>query len=239
MPVRSGVASEMFRRLVAEVFHAVAPLDQRHALGGETLQFDRADFGAVLVALAALLRLFVVVEFAFDPLVGAVEEIDGRPQEVLEVGFEAGFAQARDEGVEDVGDGGSDVTGFGQRSRVGFVLEGAIAVKLEFGEDVVGRGCGVRQFVVCLVVLGRHGELPFVRSAAPIAAFMATKGGGRTGPAPPSAATAAEATAEDGGQPAILSRDVKRRLSGATENSRLPPLRGRTACRRVALSRRP
>ena len=29
---------------------------------------------------------------------------------------------------------------FGQRPRVGFVLEGAIAVELEFGEDVIGRG---------------------------------------------------------------------------------------------------
>ena len=80
MPVRSGVACEVVGGLVAEVFHAVAPLDQRHALGSETLQFDRADFGAILVALAALLRLLVVVEFAFDALVGAVEEIDGRPQ---------------------------------------------------------------------------------------------------------------------------------------------------------------
>jgi hypothetical protein len=92
MPVRSGVASEVFGCLVAEVFHAVTPLDQRHALGGETLQFDRADFGAILVTLAALLRLFVIVELAFDALVGAVEEIDGRPQQVLEVGFEAGNA---------------------------------------------------------------------------------------------------------------------------------------------------
>ena len=30
--------------------------------------------------------------------------------------------------------------GFGQRPRVGFVLEGAVAVELEFGEDVIGRG---------------------------------------------------------------------------------------------------
>src|SRR5258708_19728085 len=95
MAVRSGMAWEVVGRLVAEVFHAVTPLDQCHALGSETLEFDRADFGAILIALAALLRLFVVVEFAFDALVGAVEEIDGRPQEVLEVGFEAGFAPAR------------------------------------------------------------------------------------------------------------------------------------------------
>ena len=73
---------------------AVAAFDQRHALGDEALQFDRADLGAILILLAALLCLFVVVEFAFDPLVGAMEEIDGRPQQVLEVGFEASFAQA-------------------------------------------------------------------------------------------------------------------------------------------------
>ena len=29
---------------------------------------------------------------------------------------------------------------FGQRPRVGFVLEGTIAVELEFGKDVIGRG---------------------------------------------------------------------------------------------------
>jgi hypothetical protein len=39
---------------------------------------------------------------------------------------------------------------------------------------------------------------PFVGSAAPIAAFVATKGGGRTGPAP-GAKRRAEASAEDGG----------------------------------------
>ena len=161
MPVRSSMTSEVIGRLVAEVFHAVTPLNQRHALGSETLQFNRADFGTVLVALATLLRLFVVVEFAFDALVGAVEEIDGRPEQILEIGFETSLAQTRDESIEDVGDGGRDDTGFGQRSRVGFVLEGAIAVKLEFGKDVIGRGCGVWLLVVGLVALDRHGGFPW------------------------------------------------------------------------------
>ena len=53
------------------------------------------------------------------------------------------------------------MTGFGQRSRVGFVLEGAVAVKLEFGEDVIGRGCGVWLLVVGLVALDRHGGFPW------------------------------------------------------------------------------
>ena len=134
------MALELFGGLVAEEFHAVPAFDQRLPLGREALQFDRADFGAVLFLLAAPLRLLVVVEFAFDPADGAVEEIDGRPEQIFEVGFEAGVAKGGDEGVEDVGDGAGDGLGFGQRSRVGLVLEGAIAVELEFGEDVIGRG---------------------------------------------------------------------------------------------------
>ena len=86
------------------------------------------------------LRLLVVVELAFDPVGGAVEEIDGRPEQVFEVGFEARVAQRRDEGVEDVGDGAGDGVGFGQRSRIGLVLEGTVAIELKFGEDVIGRG---------------------------------------------------------------------------------------------------
>src|SRR6266850_6220150 len=80
--------------------------------------------------------------------------------------------------------------------------------------------------------------LPLIGLVALIAAFMATKGGGRSGPAPRSAAKRPQ---QSGGwrEPTILPRDVKRRLGGATENSRRTPLRGRVACRRVALSRRP
>ena len=132
MPVRSGVVGEMLCRLVAKEFHGVAPLDEGHAFGGEALEFDRADLRAVLFAPATPLRLLVVVEFALDPGVGAVEEIDGRPQQVFEVGLEAGVAQGRDQGVEDVSDDACDGAGFGQRPRVRLVLEGAIAVELEF-----------------------------------------------------------------------------------------------------------
>ena len=65
---------------------------ERQALGDEAFELDRADLRAVLLLLAALLRLLVVVELAFDPVDGAVEEIDGRPEQVLEVGFEARVA---------------------------------------------------------------------------------------------------------------------------------------------------
>src|SRR6266849_6783818 len=46
---------------------------EKKNIGSETLEFDRADFGAILVALAALLLNFVVVQFALDALVGAVD----------------------------------------------------------------------------------------------------------------------------------------------------------------------
>src|SRR3546814_1952049 len=77
-----------------------------------------------------------------------------------DLGFEAGVAEGDDQGVEDVGDGAGDDVAFGERPWVGFVLEGAEAVKLEFGEDVVGRGRGVFGFEASVVVIGAHGVLP-------------------------------------------------------------------------------
>ncbi len=52
-----------------------------------------------------------------------------------------------------------------------FVLEGTMAIELELGEDVIGRGCVVHGLEVGIVV-GRHGDVLF-GSAAPTAAFVA------------------------------------------------------------------
>ena len=75
-PGRAGVALELFGGFVAEKLHAVAALDQCAAFGDEALQFDGADFRAVLFALAAHLGGFIIVEGAFGPLHGAMEQID-------------------------------------------------------------------------------------------------------------------------------------------------------------------
>ena len=72
-----------------------------------------------------------------DAVCGAVEEVDGRPEQVLEIGFEARVMERRDQRVEDVGHGAADGVGFGQRSWVGLVLEGTMAIELEFGEHVI------------------------------------------------------------------------------------------------------
>jgi hypothetical protein len=50
-------------------------------LRDQPLQFDRADFRAVLFGLRAPLRSFIVVEFAVDTLRFAMKEIDEGPQE--------------------------------------------------------------------------------------------------------------------------------------------------------------
>ncbi len=83
--VLEGVGGEVAQDLVR-----VAAFDQRQPFGQEPLQFDRADLRSVLLALAALLRLFVVVEFALDPVGRAVEDVDDAPEQVFEVGLEAG-----------------------------------------------------------------------------------------------------------------------------------------------------
>jgi len=69
-----------------------------------------------------------------------MEEINGRPEQFVEVGLEAGVAQRCDQGVEDVGDGASDGIAFGKRPWVGFILERTVAVELEFGEEMIGGG---------------------------------------------------------------------------------------------------
>jgi hypothetical protein len=141
----------------------------------------------------------------------AAKEIDGRPEQILEVGFEAGFAQACDECVEDVGDGRGDDTGFGQRSRVGFVLERAVTVKLEFGKDVIGWGCGVWLLVVGLVALDRHGGFPC--SDRPRSSRPSWRRKAAAGPDLHRRAQRQRPQRSEGWrEPAILLRDVKRPL---------------------------
>jgi hypothetical protein len=101
----------------------------------------RSDFGAILFVLAALLGILVVVELALHAVGGAVEQIDRRPQEVGEVGFETRVRQRRNQRVEDVGDRAGDDVGFGQRPRVWLVLEWTVAIELQLGEEEVGRRC--------------------------------------------------------------------------------------------------
>ena len=151
------MALEVFGGLVAHGLHRIPALDQRPPLGQQPLQFDRPDLGAVLFALAALLGVLIVVELALDPIGGAVEQVDRGPEQVFEVGIEAGVGQGRDKGVEDVGDGGADDVVLGQRPQIGLVHERAVAVAGHFFEGVGGGGLGVVGFEVGKFAVGSHG----------------------------------------------------------------------------------
>jgi hypothetical protein len=134
------MALEEVGGVVAEEFHGVAPFDEGQALCQQALKLDRADFRAVLLLLAALLGALIVVEFALHPASGAMEQVDSGPPQVIEVGFEAGVTQRRDQGIEDVGDGATDEACLGQRAWIRLVLERTVAMELELGENMRGRG---------------------------------------------------------------------------------------------------
>jgi H+/Cl- antiporter ClcA len=70
--------------VVAEELHGVAAFDQREALWDQAFEFDRADFRAVLLLLAALLGALVVVEFAPDAVGSAMKQVDGRSRTISE-----------------------------------------------------------------------------------------------------------------------------------------------------------
>ena len=63
-PRCAGVDLEALGGLVSEELHAVAALGQCETLRRQSLELDRSHLGAVLLALAAVLSLLVVVEFA-------------------------------------------------------------------------------------------------------------------------------------------------------------------------------
>jgi hypothetical protein len=127
-----------FGRVVAQEFKRVAPLDEAEALGDEAFELDRFHFGAVLLGLAAPLRLFVEIELALDAVDLAVEEVDERPEKIGEIVLEPRARQHGGEGL----DGGVELAahgvGFGQRPRIGLVLAGATAVEHELVEEMRG-----------------------------------------------------------------------------------------------------
>ncbi len=103
-PGRSGLRLEQVGGIVAHELEGVAAFQQRDALGDEALELDTLDLRAVLLALAGALRFLVAVELALDALAGAMEEIGDRPEQVFEIGLQAGVAENFGEGVEDRGD---------------------------------------------------------------------------------------------------------------------------------------
>ncbi|KGM85862.1 hypothetical protein rosmuc_04198 [Roseovarius mucosus DSM 17069] len=150
---------ELGRGVIAHQVHAIAPFDERQAFGRQALKLGGFHLGAVLLALEAALRLFVLIERPLDPGRGAVEEVDLAPEHLFEVGFHAGVFQGRDEGVKDVGDGDREALPIRHRARIGLV-KGAVAVELQLVERMGGLGCGVGGFICVVMGVDRHRFLP-------------------------------------------------------------------------------
>ena len=142
-PGGAGRDLEQFGGVVAEELEGVAALDEADALGDQALELDRLDLGAVLLGLAAALRLLVGVELALDAVDLAVEQVDERPQQVGEIVLEARAGQHGAEGLDHGVELGLDGVGLGQRPRIGLVLAGAVAVERELVEQMRGRRGGV------------------------------------------------------------------------------------------------
>ena len=185
---------------VAELLQALAPFDERRALADQAFEFDRADFRAVLLLLAAFLRLLVGVEQSLDAGCGAMEAVDRRPEERFEVGVEARIGERSRQGVEDVGDGAFDGFVFRQGSRVGLARGAACSRAVPTGREGVRWGMrrGRARGLPCLMSWGS----PVVGLTATIAAFVATPRGRRNGPAP----LAAEAQRRTAGGGYFVSR---------------------------------
>ena len=132
-----------FGGVVAHEFEGVAALDQAEALGDQAFELDRLDLGAVLLGLAAALRLLVGVELALDAVDLAVEQVDERPQQIGEIVLEARAGQHGAEGLDHGVELALDGVGLGQRPRIGFVLAGAMAAERELVEQMRGRRGGV------------------------------------------------------------------------------------------------
>ena len=142
--------------VIAHHVHAVPPFGQGQALGHQSLKLGGFHLGAVLLALEAALALLVVIEIAFDPGGRAVEEVDLAPEYFFEIGFHAGVGKARDESVEDVGDGTPEAIGIGHRARIGLVFEGTVAVELQLFQRMGSLGRGVGGLIGVVAGLERH-----------------------------------------------------------------------------------
>ncbi len=114
--------------------------EERDALGDQALKLDAFHLRAVLLALSGALRVLIALELALDALAGAVEEIDRRPEQIFEIGFQPRVAEHLEHGVEHRSQRRLNDRLLGEWTRVWFVLESAMAVDLHLVDEAAGRG---------------------------------------------------------------------------------------------------
>ncbi len=127
----------LFCSLVAHQLERISSLNETLPLGGKTFQLYGFYLGAILFALTAALRLLIVVQRALDPGGRPVEQIDSRPEEIIEIGFKPRVGQRDDQGIENIRDRAGGCVTFGKWPWIRLILEWPVSIELEFGEDVV------------------------------------------------------------------------------------------------------
>ena len=95
---------------------AVAALDQRHAFGRETLQFDRSHLRAVLLVLALRCACSLSSSSRSIRSMARWNRLTVDQSRSSRSGSSRVSLECRDQGVEDVGDGAGD--GIGLRAAV-------------------------------------------------------------------------------------------------------------------------
>src|SRR5690554_6127446 len=87
-PGRAGLMLVTLCCLIAHQFERIAAFDKGLTGDNEPFEFDRFDFGSILLLLKSPLGLLVIVELPLDAGGGAMESVDRRPEQLVEVGIE-------------------------------------------------------------------------------------------------------------------------------------------------------
>ena len=126
----------------------------------QALELERADLGAVLLALARTLRRLVGIEFALDAVDAAVKHVHDRPQQTLQIGFEARVGEGGHERIEHIGEGALEPGRLRQRTRIGLIVVGPMAVERELVEEMGGRDTWRRRLGIVGEAIDRHRSSP-------------------------------------------------------------------------------
>ncbi len=114
-------------------------LQQAEALGEKSFELDGPNLRTVLFLLGFALPVFIIIQLALDAVDLAVEDVDHRPQDVLQVGFKPRVAERPRDHIKNIRQRAAERIAVGQGAGVWLVLMGTPALHLQFLKDAGGR----------------------------------------------------------------------------------------------------
>lgn len=154
-PALAEMHFELVGGSLAHIFQSIATFDQPRSFAQQTFKFDRAHFRTTLLPLGLLLGVFIVVKLALQLSAGTMEHVGERPAQIFEIRLQPGVEHSRNQRIEHIGDGAGDHALVRQRSWIGFVGKGTVAIK---GQLIEQMGC-MGGLVVAVVNVARHHDL--------------------------------------------------------------------------------